>query len=119
MRVNRAERKFKRALQEEPNICIVITPAGNWKIPTPQFPMLIRLAPFIRIGKRLAKLRDEFKIQITDDGFFAEHKVRPKVSARIFTIAQLLQRESPQTQEDREADIRRSYGLQWTFDKLI
>src|SRR5262245_3703140 len=92
-RQSRAEKKFKAVLADE-TVCVIQTPAGNWKVPRGVFAELVTNAWCEPLTKRVAGVRPGFGVAITGSEYYAEQLERPAVSPVVRTFSQLIERMS-------------------------
>lgn len=122
---SRSSRKFKSILRADPTIGIVQTPAGNAKVMLAQFREVIRLEAFVKVGDRIAKVRDGWTVIIGDTGFMAYRLDQGPAGPSIFTNAEMIERHAIYdtrgrnlTAAERQREGSSAYGMQIHFGKV-
>jgi hypothetical protein len=121
---SRSSRKFKSILKSDPNVCVIKTRAGNWKVLKAQFRELVTLSAFIQIADRIAQVRDGFHVVIEANGFSAYRTIDGPTGPSLWTNAQMIEqhaiydvRGKALSLEERQREGARKYGLQMYFGR--
>ena len=88
---SRARKKLRRLLNSDPTICIIRTPAGNYRTHRNWFSELCNLPWCERIDSRIATIKDGWTVIIDDTGFQAFRSDRPAVGPSIRTNSQVIE----------------------------
>jgi|SRR5262245_9099616 len=92
MATTRSHKKLKHLLKADPNICLIRTPAGLYRVYKAWFDQLCKLPWLRRTAPRVARVADGYSVIISDREFHAYESKRPPVGPHLPTFSQLIER---------------------------